>query len=161
MSGLEIAGLALGAFPVLLRLLDDYRKGAEAAGDWWQIRRAYEEWKHDLDYHWTIFEVNSKLILTPLMDDDELNQFLAKPIGETWKDKVWEAKLRKRLPDTYDAVLRTIVEIHGIVQSLKKELGADKSDLQMRMNEASFPIHRCLLKEHSIIFSGENVLRAT
>ncbi|KAF2685656.1 hypothetical protein K458DRAFT_486505 [Lentithecium fluviatile CBS 122367] len=79
MSGIELAGLALGAFPVVLRLLDDYRKGAKAAGDWWQIRRAYEEWKHDLDYHRAAFELNSKLILMPLMEDEELEKFINDP----------------------------------------------------------------------------------
>jgi hypothetical protein len=140
MSGLEIAGLALGAFPVILRLLEDYRKGAEVMGDWWRIRRAYEEWKHDLDYYQTAFELNSKLILTPLMVDDELEQFINNPTGQSWKDQVWEARLRDRLSDSYDAVLRLVGGINGIMLTMRKELGVNNTNLQTKMDEASSSI---------------------
>lgn len=140
MSGLDIAGLALGAFPLVLRLLDDYRKGAEAMGDWWRIRRAYVEWKHDLEYHRTAFELNSKLILMPLMDDDELESFLNDPSGAAWKDKVWETRLRERLSDTYDAVLKLVSGIHDIIEAIGKELGVNNTNLQAKLNEVSFPI---------------------
>jgi hypothetical protein len=139
MSGIELAGLALGAFPVLLRLLEDYRKGAEAVGDWWQIRRAYQEWKHDLDYHKTAFELNSKLILMPLMEDDEIDNFLNDPTGNGWKEKVWETRLKERLPDSYDAVLKIIIKIHDIIESLKKELGVQNPGLQTTMHKVDCP----------------------
>jgi len=135
MSGLEIAGLTLGAFPIMLRLLDDYRKGAEAMGDWWQIRRAYEEWKHDLDYHRTAFELNSKLILMPLMEDDEVEKFLSDPLHETWRDKMWEKRLRERLPDSYESVVNVINGIYDIMETMRKELGVHNTGFQTKISE--------------------------
>jgi hypothetical protein len=140
MSGLEIAGLALGAFPLMLHLLEDYRKGAEVLSDWWRIRRAYEEWKHDLAYHQTAFQLSSKLILMPLMVDDELEQFLNDPTGQIWRDKMWEARLKERLSDSYDAVLRLVSGINDIMLTIEKQLGVNNTDLQTKMDEASFSI---------------------
>jgi hypothetical protein len=34
MSGIEIAGLVLGAFPVLLYALESYRRSAEGLTEW-------------------------------------------------------------------------------------------------------------------------------
>ena len=138
MSGLEVAGLALGAFPVLLRLLDDYRKGAEAMGDWWQIRRAHAEWKQDLDYHRTAFELNSKLILMPVMEEDELDKFLADPTGGVWKNNEWESRLRQRLPDSYNAVIIEIMSVYDVMEKLKEELGVHNADLLTMLNQARF-----------------------
>jgi hypothetical protein len=136
MSGIEIAGLALGAFPIMLRLLDDYRKASETLDDWWQIRRAYEDWKHDLDYHQMRFDQNSRLILTPMMVDYELEAFLRDPAGSNWKDKRWEPRLKERLSDSYDVVVKIISDVYDVMEKLKKEL--DNTNLQAHLRNVGF-----------------------
>lgn len=138
MSGFEIAGLALGAFPIILRVLDDYRKAAEAVGNWWQIRRAYEDWKHDLDYHRTAFELNSKRILMPLMPDVEIDALLDDPTGAGWSDQDLDARLKKRLPDTYEVVLGIIRRIYGLMEDLKKHLDVQGSNFQVNVSPFNF-----------------------
>jgi hypothetical protein len=124
MSGIEIAGLVLGVFPVLISALKAYREGAETMTDWWKIARAYKKTQQDLSYHQILFEGNVERFLLPLVvDDDELTVLMADPAGNRWENDELEARLRQRLPKSYDLFLDIICDISKLVESLKKELG--------------------------------------
>lgn len=139
MSGIEIAGLVLGAFPLLIQALKTYREGAETLKDWWKIERAYKKTNQDLNYHQILFEENVERFLLPLVaDDDELRALMADPAGKGWEDAELELRLRQRLPKSYDLFLDIIGDISGLVESLKGELGV-KGRFQARVNKAGAP----------------------
>jgi hypothetical protein len=124
MSGIEIAGLVLGAFPLLIQALKTYREGAEVLNDWWKIERTYKKTTRDLQFNQLLFEGNMERLLLPLVaDDDELSALMADPAGKHWEDADLELRLRQRLPKSYDLFLENIGEISGLVDSLKKEIG--------------------------------------
>lgn len=83
MSGVEVAGLALGAFPLLISALEHYRHLADAAGVFWKIRREHRKWMHDLKICRLAFERNLQFLLLPLVaDDDSIELLLNDPGGE-------------------------------------------------------------------------------
>ncbi|RYP69578.1 hypothetical protein DL771_006015 [Monosporascus sp. 5C6A] len=137
MSGIELAGLVLGAFPILIHALESYREGAEVLKDWWQIQRAYKKCKHDIDYHRTVFESNIERLLLPLVvDDDELKDLMNDPAGKAWEDGELEKRLRERLPKSYDLFLDIIGNINRLMESLKKELGVHNPQFHAKIDEA-------------------------
>ena len=124
MSGIEIAGLVLGAFPLLIYALESYREGAEVVGDWWRIECAYTKCKQDLNYHRLLFEDNIERFLLPLIvDDDELMQLMKNPAGTAWEAPELEKKLQERLPKAYDTFLGVMIDINKLMESFKKALG--------------------------------------
>ncbi|KAF2786117.1 hypothetical protein K505DRAFT_290273 [Melanomma pulvis-pyrius CBS 109.77] len=136
MSGIELAGLALGAFPILIHALESYREGAEVLKDWWHIQRAYKKCKHDLNYHRTIFEGNIERLLLPLVvDDDELTDLMGDPAGEAWEDEELEKRLKERLPNSYNLLLDIVGSTNSIMESLKKELGVRNPQFQAKIDE--------------------------
>lgn len=42
MSGIEVAGLVLGAFPIVVEALEDYRELFGALKSWWRFQRTFE-----------------------------------------------------------------------------------------------------------------------
>lgn len=131
MSGIEIAGLVLGAFPLLLAALDRYREGAEVLTDWWRIQRAYKRCKQDLEYHRILFEGNIERFLLPLVvDENELKHLIADPAGRDWEDKTMEQRLRERLPKAYYVFLDIIGDINQLMEALKAELGVQNKHFQ-------------------------------
>lgn len=42
MSGFEIAGVVLGAFPIVMSGLERYRKAFEPLKSWWKFQRTFE-----------------------------------------------------------------------------------------------------------------------
>lgn len=138
MSGIEIAGLVLGAFPLLIHALESYRESLDILKDWYKIQRAYRHSIRTLGILQVQFERNVERFLLPLVvDDDELKELMANPAGKGWEDPDLETRLQQRLPESYKWFLETIVEINRIVEALKKELGVTNHNFQARVNEVS------------------------
>lgn len=138
MSGIEVAGLVLGAFPILIHALDRYREGAEVLMDWWRIQRAYKKCRQDLSYHQLLFEGNIERFLLPLVvDDDEMKALMADPAGDGWEDKELETRLQERLPKSYNLFLDIMANINELMETLKKELGINNIDFQATLSDVS------------------------
>lgn len=131
MSGVEVAGLLLGAFPLLISALEHYRQGAEVLEDWWHIRKEYKKCKNEIKVQELAFEDNLERLLLPLIvDDDEIAALIAKPGDMKWKDTKLEDKLKRRLPKSYDLFLDTIYDIKSTMDDLKEELGFGREAFQ-------------------------------
>jgi len=138
MSGIELAGLIIGVFPLLIHALERYGEGAELLSDWWRIQRAYKKCKHDLEYHQILFEENVERFLLPLVvDDDELKTLMNDPAGELWEEKELEDRLKERLPKSYQLFLGIMGDINDLMESMKKELGVHNAQFVAKINEVS------------------------
>jgi hypothetical protein len=138
MSGIELAGLVLGAFPIIIHALESYREGAELLTDWWRIQRAYKKCQHDLGYHQVLFEGNVERFLLPLVvDQDELKKMMDNPAGEDWEDPELETRLHDRLPKSYDLFLEIIKGVNELMETLGKELGVNDPKFYARVTEVS------------------------
>jgi hypothetical protein len=143
MSGIEIAGLVLGAFPLLIHALENYREGAEALRDWWRIERAYKKCKQDLSYHQILFEGNVEQFLLPLVvDDDELKALMDDPAGQSWEDPALEQRLKDRLPKSYTLFLDIIGDISSLVDSMRTELGVKNVRFHAKIDQANAIMQR-------------------
>lgn len=138
MSGVEVAGFILGAFPLLISALEDYRQGWEILEDWWKIKSEYKKCQQNLKLQKLVFEENLEQLLSTLVhDDDELKQLIASPGEKLWQDPELEEGLRERLPRSYEVYLEIIGEILTVIESLKKEIGVDVPAFQGRIEEVS------------------------
>ena len=138
MSGIEVAGLLLGAFPLLLSALEHYRQSAEVLEDWWQIKKEYKKCKNEIKVQELAFEHNLERFLLPLVvDDGEIAALMAEPGGMEWKDPALEDKLKSRLPKSYDLFVDTIHDIQSTVDGLKDELGVNREDILKDLDTTS------------------------
>jgi hypothetical protein len=136
MSGVEVAGFVLAAFPLAISALEHYRETAETLGVFWKIRREYKIWTHSLNICRLAFEQNLEEFLLPLItNDDELQQLIADPDGPEWKNPELEARLRQRLPKSYDLYLESIDRIKDVMTDLKRELRIGKAGFQSKVSE--------------------------
>ena len=135
MSGIEIAGLLLGAFPLLISALEHYRQSAEVLEDWWQIKKEYKKCKNEIKVQELAFENSLERFLLPLVvHDDEIAALIAEPGGIKWKDPALEETLKGRLPKSYELFLDTIYDIKATVDGLKDELGVSREAFQEGLN---------------------------
>lgn len=129
MSGIELAGLVLGAFPIALAALGKYRDVAETLGTFWRIRREHQQWTHSLNICKLAFEQNLEELLLPLIvDDDELQWLVQNPDAPKWRDPELEDRLRERLPKSYGLYLETMSRIQHVMVEVTQELGVGKSE---------------------------------
>ena len=134
MSGVEVVGLLLGAFPLLISALEHYRQGAEVLENWWKIKKEYKKCKNEIKVQELAFENNIERFLLPLVaDDDDIAVLIAQPGGSSWKDPALEAKLKERLPRSYELFLATIEDIKLTIDGLKDELGVSRDAFQKEL----------------------------
>ena len=156
MSGIELAGIVLGAFPLLISALEHYRETAEVLEDWWQIKKEYKKCKNEIKVQELAFENNLERFLLPLIvDDHDIAALIADPGGDKWKDPGLEVKLKDRLPKSYELFLDTISDINATMDGLKDELGIRREGFQQGLTSKSEPVslpfleyQNCILSDH-------------
>ncbi|KAF2496627.1 hypothetical protein BU16DRAFT_507162 [Lophium mytilinum] len=135
MSGVEIAGLVLGAFPVALTALEKYRTVARSLGFWWEIRLEYQKCSSEISYHRVIFSRNLKQLLLPLVaDKDQIQRLVADLGGAGWKDPELARQLEDRLQDSYEIYFHIMQQMNEAMNELNKELGGEKTGFQEKVS---------------------------
>ena len=71
MSGLELAGVVLGAFPVVVQLMNGYKKGCQPLGAWLRFRKTFTKLENGISYQETALDTNLQILLSPLVEDEQ------------------------------------------------------------------------------------------
>ena len=150
MSGIEVAGLLLGTFPLLISALEHYRQTAEVLEDWWQIKKEYKKCKNEIKVQELVFENSLERFLLPLVvDDDDVNELMSEPGGLKWRDPALEQKLKDRLPKSYDLFLDTMHDIQATMEGLSEELGLHRTLFQKELGAHQEKVCKYLFKMRS------------
>ncbi|KAF2119217.1 hypothetical protein BDV96DRAFT_642255 [Lophiotrema nucula] len=137
MSGLEIAGVLLGTFPLIISGLEHYRDVAKVAGFFWQVRKKYQKCRSDVLYHELIYKRNLKELLLPLVSDsEEVNRLIAEPGGQRWNSEALQQKLEERLQESYSLYIEIVNDMNETAEELRKELSFDQAAIQDKVNRA-------------------------
>ncbi|KAK0709991.1 hypothetical protein B0T26DRAFT_755112 [Lasiosphaeria miniovina] len=131
MSGFEVAGLVLGAFPIAITALDKYREIATRLGVFFKIQLEYKRWRDDLEFHQLVFTRHLRQLLLPLVaDDDKIAELLSAPGGDSWRDDAIAKLLQKRLRDSYELYFEYIKGIKRVMADINQELAVDSAAIQ-------------------------------
>jgi hypothetical protein len=134
MSGLEVAGVVLGAFPLLISGLEHWRDVAKVGGFFWRVRKEYTKCQRDVQFHEIVYRRNLKELLLPIVSDaDEVGKLVADPDGDGWGDEALQERLEERLQESYKLYKETITEMNEVAEELKKELCFDKASVQSKL----------------------------
>ncbi|KAF2163556.1 hypothetical protein M409DRAFT_26168 [Zasmidium cellare ATCC 36951] len=135
MSGIEVVGLVLGAFPLVISAMEHYEDVKKVSTTWWRIKRAH---KKDLgrvkDCHLK-FKLNLKELLLPLVLDGVVNKgeyesLLASPGGDGWREEHVENALEERLAECHMRYVEILGELIETMGRLSKECRVDDADFQ-------------------------------
>jgi len=134
MSGLEVAGVVLGTFPLLLSGIEHWRDVAKVGGFYRGIRKEYTKCRRDIQYHEILYKNSLRELFLPLIPDAEkVAKLIADPGGPRWGDMALQERLEGRLHDSYQLYQDTVTEMNEITEELKKELCFDKEIVQDKL----------------------------
>ncbi|GAP91059.1 hypothetical protein SAMD00023353_1502080 [Rosellinia necatrix] len=135
MAGLEVVGVVLGAFPLLISALEKYEEVGRRYGFWRRIRPEYRKCTHDLKYHSDVFQMNLRQLLLPQIADDHLiERMIANPGGEEWKMPEMADLLRAKLQKSYSVYLEIMDQFQETMDELRQELAVESGTIQSKMN---------------------------
>lgn len=128
MSGIEVAGIALAVFPILVdglvRFIDGvqtikwYRRYRARLQDYADIMGAQRIWYQD-----TLEELLTDIV----QNEDELVALTAQPTGAIWENPLYGQKLKQRLGRSHEVYLRLSEKMVEALLSMCEELGIDSS----------------------------------
>ncbi|RSL54255.1 hypothetical protein CEP54_010006 [Fusarium duplospermum] len=119
MSGFEVAGVVLGAFPIALAALEKYREGAKRVNLFYAIRREHKKSRDELVFNNLISK-----------------NFLPPRAGPGWREKELDDLLQKRMKDGYTLYFDYMAEMKRIMDELNQVLALDSEAVQRNLDTA-------------------------
>lgn len=150
MSGLEVAGLVLGAFPIALEVLDKYKEAGRRFGFWLRVAAEHQKCDSKLQFQRLLYINNLRHLLLPMamLDDAGIEQLLRDPGGTAWKKDETTYMLKQRLGSSYELYLRCMLDFKDALGAMNHELALEPD--QSETAEASDAQHA-----HGFIGLGE------
>lgn len=125
MSGLELAGAILAAFPLIIDGLEHYENGFQIIKEWARVRTEFNVFMEMVGKQQLFFRQHIEELLAPIVkSEDHMHWLLENPAGLGWKDPELDGKLRKRLMgmDEYKCYMSTVSSILTSLDKLKRKL---------------------------------------
>ncbi|KAL2782623.1 hypothetical protein BJX66DRAFT_345667 [Aspergillus keveii] len=125
-TGLEVAGLALAIFPLLVNQLDNYARGIEKIRLLARWRRSLAEYALDIGTQHVIFQNTLEQVLDGVVDDTyDATELSNDPQSDLWSDSKVQTKLKRKLGRNYEVFIGNMTGAYSILFELSKRLGID------------------------------------
>ena len=124
-TGIEVAGLILGSFPLVVSALEHYGEGLEAMQEWARFRTDFSGFLSDFVRQQIFFRQHIEDLLSTVVDTDyHMECMLDDPHDEAWKSPALEQKLKMRLPGKreYESYMVAVSAIQAILDKIRKKL---------------------------------------
>lgn len=124
MSGIEIAGLVLGAYPLLLSTAKDLREVFKDVKTWWRFEREFENFLSDVETEHIKYSLSLQILLEDLdISEEEKENLQVSYISSVWHDVQTQAELRRRIQDRYyDWFMRQLAAMNKALEDLQRLL---------------------------------------
>ncbi|KAF2819670.1 hypothetical protein CC86DRAFT_306879, partial [Ophiobolus disseminans] len=135
MSGLEIAGVILGSFPLIISSIERWHNMAKIGGYLMHIKKEYRKCRSDARYYEVAYRNNLEELLLPnIMTRSDLDELLKDPGGNRWKnDQALQHRLEERLHGSYSVYQDLMLRLKETTEALAEELLFESDALQGRL----------------------------
>ena|SRR5579862_9210183 len=125
LTGLELSGIVLAVFPILISGLEHYEEGFRSIKEWIRFRAEYASFINALSRQKIFFRQSLEDLLTTVVESEfEMARMLDDPKDEGWEDPELESKLKARLSGKheYECYMDTVSSIRDVLQELGRQL---------------------------------------
>lgn len=140
-TGIEAAGLVLGAIPLILKGLQFYAEGIAVTKRYWKYKEEVNNILYELGAENTMYINSINMLLVGVVSQKDMTEFLADPGGPRWKEAKFDRKLRSRLGASYDSYMKSIEHLVIIAERFKERLKLD-SNGKVRMLQVILVLNR-------------------
>jgi hypothetical protein len=122
MSGIEVAALVLGVFPLVISGLENLERGLKPVRDLIRYKAELIALHAFVEAEYAKFLNSLELLLHPIVDPSELHLLLKNPSHAGWRTPHLKATLRRRLGNAEDVFYKAVSVIEESVEELKTAL---------------------------------------
>ena len=128
MSGIEVAGIALAVFPVLVHGMTCFVDGIQTIRYWRRYRVRLQDYADILETQMAYYQDTLEELLTGIVQsEDEIRDLMEVPRGAMWKKAEYEEKFRQRLGHSHAIYLKMADRLVNALNSMCEKLGIDPS----------------------------------
>jgi hypothetical protein len=120
-TGIEIAGLALAAAPLIISAIEHYREGLEPFKIWARYRRELGLLRDVLDMETAKLLNTCEQLLQSIVPQAELHELITHPGGPQWQDPILQDKLKELLAWSYTSFISALGEIKDTLDELHEK----------------------------------------
>jgi hypothetical protein len=132
MSGFEVAGIVLGAFPIALEALKQYEVVKTQIRLWRKIQEEYVDCKDEILFQQLCYEDSLRdLLAAAAIDEDIAKDLTADPASEHWKDPSVMALLSSEYFEPFVKCIRAMDRTMG---QINREMGVDSTIVQEKLS---------------------------
>ena len=137
MSGVEVAGLVLGALPLLISGLEHYAAGMNTIKSMWEYEAVLEHLVSEFLLAQAIFKNSCEELLMPILSDDQATKLLEGPSPD-WQDPKLNQQLQKRLGSNYEIYTRVVRNLNRQIKLFTRKLELDEKTMLVSRPKAFF-----------------------
>ena len=121
-TGVETAGLVLAAFPIIVSLIESYRKGLEPFRIWAKYCRELKLLRKVIDTESVKLLNTCEQLLEPLVPQKKLATMIMHPGSPSWKDPALHSRLESLLGVSYQSFVGALDDIKEVLDELNEKL---------------------------------------
>ncbi|KAL1624754.1 hypothetical protein SLS56_007639 [Neofusicoccum ribis] len=142
MSGIEIAGLVLGAIPLLILAVEKYAEGVSAIKRFKHYEIPLKGMCRILKTERDMYRNTCELLPIELVSPEKIQSLLTTPGGKSWEEPELKLTIEHRLAESYNGYRETVEDMNILVQNFAEKLSLQISDYEgllenMRKNNAT------------------------
>lgn len=130
MAGIEVAGIVLAAFPLVVSGLQHFTEGVNTVKSWsWKsYQRELINYTRTIRTEGTYCLDTLEVLLSGIIkSDDEYDALKKDPGGALWQKPEYQGQLKRRLDHNYDNYMDTMKIMLRTLKIVREKLGVDDS----------------------------------
>lgn len=132
MSGIEVAGLVLGGFPLLISAAEHYKEGFEPLRKWKRFRSQFIGFIDAVDIEKGMFDATlEEFLISADVHEDKLQSFMTDPNYDGWHSEELVEVLRSRLGSSYPVFMSTIRTLNETMADLQDILSLKNGEASL------------------------------
>jgi hypothetical protein len=126
MSGFEVAGVVLGAIPLIISAIEHYESNLDRARAFWKWQDELEKAIRGLWIQHSSYELTLRNLLKEVASPVEINEMMGDFRHVLWGSQLLSDALKANLQVAYEVYFHTIKEMESYMITLASHLNIDR-----------------------------------
>ncbi|MBE3044225.1 hypothetical protein IMZ48_16975 [Candidatus Bathyarchaeota archaeon] len=130
MSGLEVAGVVLGAIPIIICAMENYESSLDRARAFWKWQDELEKAIRELWIQHSSFEMTLRNLLKEVASPAEAQEMIQDFGHWLWSSTALSDAFEERLGAAFGVYIHTIREMESYMMRLARNLDLDRQTVR-------------------------------
>jgi hypothetical protein len=134
MSGIEIVGIVLGVFPIMINGIEKYSDGLSAARRLLHPRKELRNMHRAIRTELQVFRNTAVILLHRIATEAQVRALIQEPTSVLWKTPGFETQMKTLLGSSYFIWCEVMADVSNAIKEIGVELGLPCNEVCLNIN---------------------------